>query len=173
MIRRLWTVASVASVMAALLPAMGAAGASVSAAGAAGARAGIAWGRCSDPLLVKDHAQCGYVSVPLGYGDPGGQQIKIAVSRIRHTSSSRHYQGVILTNPGGPGGSGLDLNTFLISALKSEGYGAAAADYDWIGFDPRSVGSSKPADQLHPGLLQAGPSRLHPAHIPAAALLAG
>jgi pimeloyl-ACP methyl ester carboxylesterase len=141
MIRRLWTVASVASVMAALLPAAGAAGASAGAAGPAG----IAWGRCTDPLLVKDHAQCGYVSVPLSYADPAGRQVKIAVSRIKHTSSRRNYQGVILTNPGGPGGSGLNLNTFLISALKSEGYGAAAADYDWIGFDPRGVGSSKPA----------------------------
>ena len=111
--------------------------------GAGPAAAGIAWGACSDPLLVKAHAQCGYVTVPLSYADPRGPQIKIAVSRIKHTSDSRHYQGVIVTNPGGPGGSGPGLNTFLISALKAEGYGAAAADHDWIGFDPRGVGSSQ------------------------------
>ena len=29
--------------------------------------------------------------------------------------------------------------------LKHEGFAAAAAGYDWIGFDPRGVGSSQPA----------------------------
>jgi pimeloyl-ACP methyl ester carboxylesterase len=157
--------AAAVSVMAGLLSAAGPAGASVgagSAATAGQARTGVVWGRCSDPLLVKAHAQCGYVSVPLSYSDPHGQQIKIAVSRIRHTSSSRDYQGVIVTNPGGPGGSGLNLNTYLISALKSEGYGAAAADYDWIGFDPRGVGSSKPAVSCIPDYLR--PDR--PSYIP-------
>jgi pimeloyl-ACP methyl ester carboxylesterase len=88
------------------------------------------------------------LSVPLNYGNPTGPTIKIAVSRIKHTSSTAKYQGVILTNPGGPGGSGLDLNTFLIAQLKAEGSAAdkaSVADYDWIGFDPRGVGSSVPA----------------------------
>jgi pimeloyl-ACP methyl ester carboxylesterase len=88
------------------------------------------------------------LTVPLNYSDPTGATIKIAVSRIKHTSSAAKYQGVILTNPGGPGGSGLDLNTFLIAQLKAEGSAAdkaAVADYDWIGFDPRGVGSSVPA----------------------------
>jgi pimeloyl-ACP methyl ester carboxylesterase len=86
--------------------------------------------------------------VPLNYSNPAGPTINIAVSRIRHTSSAAHYQGIILTNPGGPGGSGLDLNVFLIDQLKAEGPAAdkaAVADYDWIGFDPRGVGSSVPA----------------------------
>ena len=59
------------------------------------------------------------LTVPLNYSDPTGATIKIAVSRIKHTSSAAKYQGVILTNPGGPGGSGLDLNTFLIAQLKA------------------------------------------------------
>jgi pimeloyl-ACP methyl ester carboxylesterase len=153
----------VASVTVALFS--GVANASVSrpaVASAGRAVAGIAWGPCSDPYLKADHAQCGYVSVPLDYSNPHGQQIKIAVSRIKHTATGRHYQGVILTNPGGPGGSGLNLNVFLIGALKAEGYGAAAADYDWIGFDPRGVGSSKPAISCIPGYF--GPDR--PSYIP-------
>jgi pimeloyl-ACP methyl ester carboxylesterase len=89
------------------------------------------------------NAQCGFLSVPLDYSNPHGQQIQLAVSRIVHTSDD--YQGVLLTNPGGPGGSGLNLNVFLIGALQQEGLGSAAAGYDWIGFDPRGVGSSIPA----------------------------
>jgi len=91
---------------------------------------------------------CAMLSVPLNYSDPNGPTIKIAVSRIKHTSSAAKYQGIILTNPGGPGGSGLDLNVFLIAQLQAEGSKAdkaAVADYDWIGFDPRGVGSSSPA----------------------------
>lgn len=105
----------------------------------------VKWGPCSDPGLEADKAQCGYVSVPLEYTRPKGTHIELAVSRIVHTSPAADYQGVILTNPGGPGGSGLALNPFLISPLQQEGYAAAAADYDWIGFDPRGVGSSVPA----------------------------
>ena len=88
--------------------------------------------------------------MPLNYSDPRGAKIKIAVSRIRHTSTAKDYRGIILTNPGGPGGSGLDLNTYLIAQLKADHLSAAAADYDWIGFDPRGVGSSLPALSCEP-----------------------
>jgi len=74
----------------------------------------IQWSPCTDQILEAYHAQCGYVSVPLDYGQPKGAHIKIAVSKIKHTSSKADYQGDILTNPGGPGGSGLDLNPYLI-----------------------------------------------------------
>jgi pimeloyl-ACP methyl ester carboxylesterase len=84
------------------------------------------------------------------WGRPHGRQIQLAVSRIQHTSSASDYQGAILTNPGGPGGSRLDLNTFLVPVLQSEGFNAAADDYDWIGFDPRGVGSSIPAISCDP-----------------------
>jgi hypothetical protein len=115
---------------------------------AASPSASIKWGNCSDPNLKQMHAQCGFLKVPLDYRHPNGVKLSLAVSRIKHTSPASQYQGIILTNPGGPGGSGLNLNAFLIPALRGEGLtnGAAAAnDYDWIGFDPRGVGSSRPA----------------------------
>ena len=105
-------------------------------------------GQVRRPHAEKAGAQCALLAVPLNYRGPAGPTIKIAVSRIRHTSGAAHYQGAILTNPGGPGGSGLNLNVFLIAQLKAEGSAAdkaAIADYDWIGFDPRGVGSSVPA----------------------------
>jgi pimeloyl-ACP methyl ester carboxylesterase len=133
----------------------GGAGAAIPAAAATSApqRAGtgsLHFGACTDPALKQAGAGCALLSVPLNYANPAGPKIKIAVSLIKHTSSASNYQGIILTNPGGPGGSGLNLNVFLIQALQAEHLGAAAADYDWIGFDPRGVGSSVPALTCNP-----------------------
>jgi pimeloyl-ACP methyl ester carboxylesterase len=110
----------------------------------------ITWGTCSEQALAQAGAKCALLPVPLNYKDPSGPKIKIAVSRIGHTSSAKDYRGIILTNPGGPGGSGLDLNTYLVGQLKTDKLSAAAADYDWIGFDPRGVGSSVPALSCEP-----------------------
>jgi pimeloyl-ACP methyl ester carboxylesterase len=139
----------------------GGVGASVPAVAAASAAQGggagaIRWGACTDPALMRAHASCALLPVPLNYAHPAGPKIKIAVSLIRHTS--RNYQGIILTNPGGPGGSGLNLNVFLIQQLQADHLGAAAADYDWIGFDPRGVGSSVPALTCEPNYFS--PDRL-------------
>jgi pimeloyl-ACP methyl ester carboxylesterase len=85
------------------------------------------------------------LEVPLDYRRPSGQKIKLAISRIKHKVPDAQYQGIMLTNPGGPGGSGLTL-----SAL-GEFVPAHAGDfYDWIGFDPRGVGSSQPAVSCDP-----------------------
>ena len=116
---------------------------------------GIHWGKCADRMLQRAHAACALLPVPLDYRNPAGPQIKIAISRILHTSPD--YRGVILTNPGGPGGSGLSFNPPLIDALQDEHLGAAASGYDWIGFDPRGVGSSVPALTCDPNYL--GPDR--------------
>ncbi|BCJ52631.1 peptidase [Actinoplanes sp. NBRC 14428] len=101
---------------------------------------GIAWGKCESAGLQARKAECGFLSVPLDHARPGGKRIKLAVSRIRHTVADADYQGVMLVNPGGPGGSGLTLS--VLGEYVPHGAGAA---YDWIGFDPRGVGSSKPA----------------------------
>ncbi|HEY0239821.1 MAG TPA: alpha/beta hydrolase [Friedmanniella sp.] len=96
------------------------------------------WSACTSDSLKQAKAQCGFVTVPLDYAKPTGTKIKIAVSRIVHTT--KKYQGVMLVNPGGPGGSGLGLAT-----LKSYVPGGGGDTYDWIGFDPRGVGASEPA----------------------------
>jgi hypothetical protein len=68
----------------------------------------ITWGKCEGrPRLDALGAQCGYLTVPLDYAKPAGTKIKLAVSRIKHTVTADKFQGVMLTNPGGPGGSGL------------------------------------------------------------------
>ena len=149
-----------------LLPA--AAGAATGAQPAAGAATStttttpdpaITWGQCASAGLQARGAECAKVSVPLDYSKPSGTKIKIAISRIKHTVSDDKYQGVMLVNPGGPGGSGLTLSVLGEYVPKDAGKA-----YDWIGFDPRGVGSSEPqvsCDADYPG---AGYNR--PSYVP-------
>ncbi len=107
------------------------------------AAAAVDWGRCSNQVLRQAGAQCGFVTVPMDYADPAGRKLRLAVSRVRHTTS--RSQGAMLINPGGPGGSGLSLAAF--GRFMPRGSGAS---YDWIGFDPRGVGASRPALSCRP-----------------------
>ncbi|MFJ8198380.1 alpha/beta hydrolase [Streptomyces sp. NPDC096152] len=103
----------------------------------------VSWKKCG----TTEHPtlQCGTLRVPLDYRHPSGQKITLALSSVPHTAKT--YQGPLLVNPGGPGGSGLSLAGFVASSLPK----AVAAQYDVIGFDPRGVGASKPALDCKPG----------------------
>ena len=104
----------------------------------------IAWGACSDESLSSLDAECAMVTVPRDWSTPtDGRTVRIAVSRVRHTATP--YAGVVLVNPGGPGASGLALSG--IGASVPNGVGSR---YDWIGFDPRGVGASRPRVSCDP-----------------------
>jgi len=110
----------------------------------------VAWQACTKDVftglsdrqvtsLGNRKAECGFVQVPLDWSQPQGKKIQIAVSRYKHNTAGAG-QGPMLVNPGGPGGSGLGLS--ILGDFVPNNVGR---DYDWIGFDPRGVGSSKPA----------------------------
>jgi pimeloyl-ACP methyl ester carboxylesterase len=84
------------------------------------------WAPCLDDL------ECATVVAPLDYREPTSGRISLSVSRRKATGSRR---GVLVANPGGPGGSGLRMPAFLANT-------ALAKSYDLIGFDPRGVGGS-------------------------------
>ncbi|WP_043218580.1 alpha/beta hydrolase [Streptomyces sp. 351MFTsu5.1] len=118
------------------------------------AAAKVSWKKCgteNTPTL-----QCGSVKVPLDYAHPKGRQITLALSRVPHTA--KKYQGPLLVNPGGPGGSGLGLAGFVAGSLPK----AVASQYDVIGFDPRGVGKSSPALDCKPGYF----NPVRPASVP-------
>ncbi|MCX6462333.1 MAG: alpha/beta fold hydrolase [Pseudonocardiales bacterium] len=100
----------------------------------------VEWGACASEQLTARGLECAFLEVPMNYAEPDGTRIRLALSRLVHTVPEEQYQGVTLVNPGGPGGSGLGLA--LLGGAVPNGAGAA---YDWIGFDPRGVGSSEPA----------------------------
>ncbi|MFE9093154.1 alpha/beta hydrolase [Streptomyces sp. NPDC007264] len=102
----------------------------------------LAWEKCGTDDYPR--LQCATLTVPLDHAHPRGRQITLALSRVPHTAKTS--QGPLLVNPGGPGGSGLQLAGFVASALPP----AVAAQYDIIGFDPRGVGRSTPALDCRP-----------------------
>lgn len=96
-------------------------------------RATIDWEICG-------RLQCGTVEVPIDYDDPSAGTISIAVNILRAADADRRL-GVLMVNPGGPGGSGLSLaNAFAFGAFPTE----LTDNFDIVGFDPRGVGESGP-----------------------------
>src|SRR6202034_2866864 len=132
-------------------------GPAAAASGSSGASASaLSWHSCS---AGGASMQCAHLTVPLDYAHPGGRKITLALSRVPATAPRSQQQGVLLVNPGGPGGSGLSLASFVAQGLSPQ----VAADYDIIGFDPRGVGASKPELSCDPGFFD-GPM---PDYIPA------
>ncbi|WP_227998129.1 alpha/beta fold hydrolase [Nocardia australiensis] len=111
------------------------------------------WKSCEDPRLDPAGAQCADVTVPLNYAAPQSNTITVAISRIAAADTDR--RGVMLSNPGGPGGAGLDFMVDVGAAMTPD----VRAGYDLIGMDPRGVGRSSPVDCHWPhgfGLQSAG-----------------
>ncbi|MFJ8534143.1 alpha/beta hydrolase [Streptomyces sp. NPDC093591] len=96
-----------------------------------------AWHRCDRATPVA--FQCATIKVPLDYSRPDGKKLDLAISRLR-TSTKSERRGVLLLNPGGPGGPGVDLPQQLASELPK----SVKRTYDLIGFDPRGIGRSSP-----------------------------
>ena len=81
--------------------------------------------------------QEGRLTVPLDHDDPDGETIEIAVVR-RPAEDPDERIGSILVNPGGPGGSGIELAAFFGFLFPSE----IRDHFDLVTWDPRGVGQS-------------------------------
>jgi pimeloyl-ACP methyl ester carboxylesterase len=100
------------------------------------------WGSCSQFLTDTSDvptARCTTVSVPVDYNKPGGARAKLAVIRVPATGQR---VGSLLINPGGPGGSAVDMVAGMASDLQNSDI---TRNFDLVGFDPRGVGHSTPA----------------------------
>ncbi|KAF4600417.1 hypothetical protein EYR38_005044 [Pleurotus pulmonarius] len=85
--------------------------------------------------------QCARLQVPLNYSDPEGDTASIAVIRLPSPlAGTDDYKGPILFNPGGPGGSGVQMIADGGAAFSE----LLGANFDIVSFDPRGVGLSIP-----------------------------
>lgn len=124
---------------AALLPAAVPASASARATGT------LTFGACPDSVPAPpapDRVECGRLTVPLDWKRPSGPRIEVAVSRVPASGTPAERRGILLVNPGGPGGSGLPYAVTKRAKLPA----SVRRAYDVIGFDPRGVGHSTPVD---------------------------
>lgn len=84
-------------------------------------------------------AECATVALPLDYDNPKGAQTHVAVLRLT-ARDPRHRIGTLFVNPGGPGGSGVQMASFARQFLSP----AVLDRFDVIGFDPRGTNFSDP-----------------------------
>ncbi|MFD9700865.1 alpha/beta fold hydrolase [Lentzea sp. NPDC059081] len=118
----------------------------------AAADRGVEWSPCAeppppDPSEEPDNGisfdlwkgqwkyiECATVIVPVDHRRPQDGSLRIGISRLK-AGDPVLRKGVVLFNPGGPGGGGLSMPL----ALRGS---ELAKHYDIIGFDPRGVGRS-------------------------------
>ena len=93
----------------------------------------VSWSAC------RDGFECAVMPAPLDHGDPQGVQIGISVIRLPAGEPSRRI-GSLLVNPGGPGGSGVDVVRAVAKILPLE----LRASFDIVVFDPRGTNRSTP-----------------------------
>lgn len=91
----------------------------------------VSWSDCNSGF------ECAMVRAPLDWSDPSAGEIELSV--IRQRALSGEAVGSLLTNPGGPGASGVELIRDSVDFAVGD---ALQQSYDVIGFDPRGVGES-------------------------------
>ena len=118
--------------------------------GAASTDGTIAWRDCrSEAVQIARKLQivaptgvtfeCGTVTVPQDWATAkdgkatDGKNFEIALIRAR-SERQQNRIGSLITNPGGPGGSGVDYAVYLAGQVPG-----LMGRFDLIGFDPRGV----------------------------------
>ena len=94
----------------------------------------LSWHSCDNGF------QCATLVVPFDYSRPGWRRFTLPVIELPASHPSERI-GALVTNPGGPGGSGVQY----VLGARSEFPAAVRARFDIVGFDPRGVGGSVPA----------------------------
>ena len=101
--------------------------------------AAIEWAGCDSQPAPWE---CGVIEVPLDYRRPAeAGTVSIVVTRLPAANGAARIGSLVL-NPGGPGGSGIDLAWSYASVFPTE----LLARFDLVGFDPRGVSRSTPVD---------------------------
>ena len=95
------------------------------------------WTDCGAPF------ECATLQVPIDYANPQGSSIGLALIRLPASDPSSRI-GSLLTDPGGPGASGVDFVRSAQTVFSAD----LRAHFDIVGFDPRGVERSSPIECL-------------------------
>ncbi|NKQ57402.1 alpha/beta hydrolase [Amycolatopsis sp. K13G38] len=108
----------------------------------------LAWGQC-EPYATGAQSQdafrapgieCARLTVPMDYAHPDGPTVSVGLLR-RKASDPADRIGSLVVDPGGPGGSGMEVAARLGPTVANQAIGLR---FDLVGFDPRGVGASQP-----------------------------
>ncbi len=97
----------------------------------------------SAPLVWRSCAagDCATLRVPLDWARPAGEQIELALSRVRAGKPAQRI-GSLLVNPGGPGAPGVEFAPQVANILPR----SITDRFDIVGWDPRGTGKSTAVD---------------------------
>ncbi|MGW8377167.1 alpha/beta hydrolase [Streptomyces sp. ODS28] len=121
----------------------------------AAARAGVDWKKCPAAEGLPRYVECGTVTVPVDYAKPGGEKIRLTVSRARAKGPAKERKGPLLYNPGGPGANGMVFPMY--GKVMGGMWKRLNQAYDLVGYAPRGVGRSAPLSCQDPKEFQRGP----------------
>jgi len=103
---------------------------------------------CADIGVKLDALECGRLSVPVDWfsaDDTAQGSIAFAI----HRATSKKKIGTLTFNPGGPGGSGLEVLSVLLGKDPLRPWArlpkSVVEQFDIVAWDPRGVGASTPA----------------------------
>lgn len=98
----------------------------------------LQWGTCApSPRRDLSAARCATLRVPLDWSDPSGPTVDLALAKLPATGPASERLGTLLTNPGGPGGSGVEF-------VAADPFGGdLGRRFDQVSWDPRGVGRSQ------------------------------
>lgn len=96
------------------------------------------WQPCDDPSQLPGF-DCATLTRPLDRTKPNGKKVHLQVVRLPATGTPQQRIGSLLWNPGGPGlpGSSVAAVGYLLSPQMR-------ASFDFVTWDPRGTGMSKP-----------------------------
>ncbi|QRW24782.1 alpha/beta hydrolase family protein [Rhizoctonia solani] len=98
----------------------------------------ISWFDCPDSPTT----QCAFFETPMDYSNPNNNStVSIFLRKLPAKVPADQRLGTILTNPGGPGGSG----SAFVASGGEELSTIVEGRYDIIGFDPRGVNLTGPS----------------------------
>ena len=101
----------------------------------------IEWAACPSDAEFPESMLCATYSVPINWDEPEGEHFDLGLVKLPAAPSNTTSKvGSLFVNPGGPGGSAVELVVAVAGgAVQSE---VILASFDFIGLDPRGVGLS-------------------------------
>ncbi len=98
----------------------------------------VDWAACGGGAF-----ECAEITAPLDWNDPDAGTTTLSIKKY---NAREQAQGTILLNPGGPGGSGVELVGYAPMIFGKE----LLKNFNLLGFDPRGVGESDPVACFEP-----------------------